>query len=59
MNKLTTAISDDLLQEIRDFLDDQADVVAVGTDPAGSCESNIAMRILERLDSETAGEFMS
>jgi hypothetical protein len=55
--KLETPISDDLLQRIRDFLEQEADVIAVGNDPAQPCEANAAMRLLMSLDVETYGGF--
>jgi hypothetical protein len=52
-----TQISDALLQQIRNFLDDHADMVAVGSDPAQPFEPNAAMRLLTALDVATDGEF--
>jgi hypothetical protein len=56
-NKLVTPVSDKLLQEIRHFLDTQADCAAGGNDPAQRAEPNAAMRLLISLDLETEGEF--
>lgn len=58
-NPLTTAISDSLLQKIRDFLESESDVVSVGSDPAQPTEPNAALRLLTMLDSETSWEFAS
>jgi hypothetical protein len=56
-NKLSTPISDSLLQQIRDFLDRQADMVVGGNDPAQPSEPNAAMRLLTALDVGTDGQF--
>ena len=56
-NTLSTAISDRLLQQIRDFLDQQADMMTGGNDPAQEAEPNDAMILLQALDFETGGEF--
>ena len=55
--KLATAISDSLLQQLRSFLNAQADTVAVGSDPAQPHEPNAAMQLLTALDVATDGEF--
>jgi hypothetical protein len=55
--KLATPISDLLLQQLRSFLNAQADTVAVGSDPAQPSEPNAAMRLLTALDVATDGEF--
>jgi hypothetical protein len=57
MNRLTTQISDELLQRIRDYLDQEADLVAVGSDPAQAYEQNAALVLLQSLDFETEAEF--
>jgi hypothetical protein len=57
MNKLSTAISDDLLQRMRAFLDQHADTVAAGSDPAQPYEGNAAAQLLWEFDSATDGEF--
>ena len=57
--KLTTLISDALLQQIRDYLDDDADLVATGSDPAQAYEANLPLRLLRELDHETDGELMA
>jgi hypothetical protein len=54
---LTTSISDSLLQQLRSFLDAQADCVAGGNDPAQEAEPNAAMILARLLDFETDGEF--
>jgi hypothetical protein len=56
-NQLSTQITDDLLQKIRDCLDQEADLVAVGIDPVQPSEPNAAMRLLTALDVATDGEF--
>lgn len=56
-NVLSTKISDKLLQQIRAFLDQQADVVAGGNDPAQRAEPNDALVLVRLLDFETDGEF--
>lgn len=55
--KLSTAINDELLQQIRDYLDQEADLVAVGSDPAQAYEPNAALQLLTALDRATDGEF--
>jgi hypothetical protein len=57
MTNITTPISDKLLQQIRNFLDAQADCVTGGTDPAQEAEPNDALRLVLELDRETDGEF--
>jgi hypothetical protein len=57
MNKLSTPISDRLLQQIRAFLDEQADMVPAGNDPAQEAEPNAACQLLVALDNETDGEW--
>ena len=59
MNKLTTQISDSLLQQIRDFLDQEADLVAVGSDPAQAYEANRPLVLLRELDRATGGELLA
>jgi hypothetical protein len=54
---LSTQISDDLLQQLRNFLDSQADLVSVGSDPAQAHEPNAALQLLTALDAATDGEF--
>jgi hypothetical protein len=58
-NTLSTAISDALLQRLRDFLDEEADMYAGGFDPAQSYEANKALRLLRELDGETGGELLA
>jgi hypothetical protein len=58
-NKLTTPISDSLLQAIRDHLDQEADLFVGGSDPAQDAEPNQAMRLLRELDRATDGELMA
>ena len=58
-NVLSTRISDSLLQQIRAFLDSQADMVTGGNDPAQEAEPNAALVLLRSLDAETDGEFRS
>lgn len=58
-NPLTTAISDDLLQRLRDYLDKNADVFYGGSDPAQDAEPNEAMRLLRELDRQTNGELFA
>jgi hypothetical protein len=55
--KLATAISDQLLQQLRDFLDRQADMVVGGNDPAQPAEPNDAARLVLELDAATDGQF--
>lgn len=55
--KLTTQISDNLLQQLASFLTKEADVISVGNDPAQQAEPNEAMTLLRALDLETGGEF--
>jgi hypothetical protein len=57
--KLSTAISDDLLQQIRDYLDAEADMYAGGSDPAQAYEANRPLRLLRELDSATGGELLA
>ena len=57
MNKLSTPISDQLLQQIRAFLDSQADMVVASNDPAQEAEPNAACQLLVALDNETDGEW--
>jgi hypothetical protein len=59
MNKLVTAISDALLQQIRDYLDENADVSYGGSDPAQAYEANKALKLLRELDNATDGELMA
>jgi len=59
MNKLTTPISDSLLQQIRDYLDSEADLVAVGSDPAQAYEANRPLTLLRLLDQATGGELLA
>jgi hypothetical protein len=59
MNKLMTPVSDALLQEIRDYLDEGADMFYGGNDPSQSVEQNRALKLLARLDRETDGELMA
>ena len=56
-NILTTKLSDRLMQQIRAFLDEQADMVVGGNDPAQEAEPNAACQLLVALDNETDGEF--
>jgi hypothetical protein len=53
----STAISDRLLQQIRDFLDREADMVVGGNDPAQPSEPNDAARLVLELDAATDGQF--
>jgi hypothetical protein len=55
----TTSISDALLQAIRDFLDQEADMLCRGSDPAQDAEPNQAMRLLRDLDFQTGGELFA
>jgi hypothetical protein len=57
MTNITTPISDSLIQQIRHFLDQQADCAAGGCDPAQPDEPNAAMMLVQALDNETGGEF--
>jgi hypothetical protein len=59
MNKLTTPISDSLLQQIRDFLDAEADMYAGGSDPGQALEANKPLQLLRALDRATGGELMA
>jgi hypothetical protein len=59
MINTTTQISDELLQQIRDYLDQEADVVAVGSDPAQAYDANRPLRLLRELDSATGGELLA
>jgi hypothetical protein len=52
-NTLSTSISDNLLQRLRDYLDQEADMIAVGNDPAQDAEPNEAMKLLKLLDKAT------
>ena len=54
-NQLSTPISDSLLQQIRDYLDEEADVVA-GSDPAQAYEANRPLTLLRLLDRATDSE---
>jgi hypothetical protein len=56
---LSTPISDSLLQEIRDYLDQEADLIAVGSDPAQAYEANRPLALLRRLDRESRGALMA
>lgn len=56
-NPLSTPISDDLLQRLRDYLDKNADVFYGGSDPAQDAEPNEAARLLTALDEATDGEW--
>jgi hypothetical protein len=56
-NKLSTSVSDSLLQQIRAFLDSEADLVVGGNDPAQEDEPNAALVLLRSLDVETGGDF--
>ena len=51
----TTQISDGLLQQIRDFLDEQADAVA----GCVAYEANRPLALLRELDSVTSGELLA
>ena len=53
--KLSTRISDDLLQQIRDFLDEQADAAA----GCVAYEANRPLALLRELDSATGGELLA
>jgi hypothetical protein len=55
--KLSTPISDSLLQRLVSFLAQEADMVAGGNDPAQAEEPNEAALLLQNLDNETDGEF--
>jgi hypothetical protein len=55
--RLTTQVSDKLLQQIRAFLDSQADMVTGGNDPAQEAEPNAAAVLVQALDNETGGCF--
>jgi hypothetical protein len=58
-NKLSTAVSDSLLQQIRDYLDQEADLFVGGSDPAQAYEANQALTFLRLLDRETSGELLA
>ena len=58
-NKLSTAVSDSLLQQIRDYLDTEADMMCGGSDPAQAYEANKALTLLRLLDRETSGELLA
>jgi hypothetical protein len=58
-NILSTPISDALLQQIRDFLDSEADLMCGGSDPAQAYEGNRALHLLQELDFQTDGELMA
>ena len=45
VNKLITQISDSLLQQIRDYLDAEADLIAVGSDPAQADQAQPAFSV--------------
>jgi hypothetical protein len=55
MINTTTQISDDLLRQIRDFLDEQADA-AVG---CAAYEANRHLALLRQLDGETSAELLA
>jgi hypothetical protein len=55
MINTTTRVSDDLLQQIRDFLDQQADTAA----GCVSYEANRPLALLRELDSATGGELLA
>jgi hypothetical protein len=57
INKLSTPISDRLLQRLRAFLDAEADMMTGGNDPAQEAEPNDAAVLLRSLDFETGGQF--
>ena len=57
--KLTTPINDDLLQQIRDYLDAEADMYAGGSDPAQAYEANRPLVLLRELDRATGGELLA
>jgi hypothetical protein len=57
--KLTTQITDDLLQAIRDYLDQEADLMVGGSDPAQAYEQNRALKLLRELDCQTGGELLA
>ena len=54
--KLATQISEGFLQQLRNFLDQRADVIN-GNDPYMPYEPNAALELLHLLDAETDGEF--
>jgi hypothetical protein len=58
-NVLSTPISDSLLQQIRDYLDQEADLTCGGCDPAQDAEPNEAMKLLKLLDKATNGELFA
>jgi hypothetical protein len=51
----TTRVNDDLLQQIRDFLDEQADAAA----GCVAYEANRPLALLRELDSATGGELLA
>lgn len=56
---LSTRISDRLLQQLRDYLDSEADLFAGGSNPEQALEANLPLRFLKALDHETDGELMA
>jgi hypothetical protein len=56
MINTTTQIRDDLLQQLRNFLDQRADYIS-GNDPFMPSAPNTALQLLRLLDAETDGEF--
>jgi hypothetical protein len=58
-NPLSTPISDSLLQQIRDYLDAEADMYLGGSDPAQGYEANKPLQLLRELDRATGGELMA
>jgi hypothetical protein len=56
--KLTTPIADDLLQRLRDYLDQEADLFAGGSDPTQTYEANRPLVLLRELDRATNGELL-
>jgi hypothetical protein len=58
-DKLVTEVSDSLLQQLRDYLDQEADLVAVGSDPAQAYEANRPLVLLRELDRATSGELLA
>ena len=59
LNQLSTPISDSLLQQIRDYLDAEADMYAGGSDPAQAYETNRPLALLRLLDHATGGELLA
>lgn len=57
--KPSTPISDDLLQQIRDYLDENADFFVGGSDPAQAYEANRPLVLLRELDRATGGELLA